>query len=126
MSIPQISDSEWEVMKIIWEKDTCTANEIIDSLEKSDKWQPKTVRTLISRLLKKEVIAYKVDEEDKKTYHYYPKYLEKQCVREESESFIKRVFNGSINSMLTNFIEEAKLSEQEIDELKEILNKKKG
>ncbi|WP_337955518.1 BlaI/MecI/CopY family transcriptional regulator [Clostridium luticellarii] len=47
-------------------------------------------------------------------------------MKSESESFLKRVFNGSLNVMLENFIKDSKLSEEEIDKLKQILDKKKG
>ena len=56
--IPKISESEWEVMKIIWNKNPCSANEIIKILEGSTEWKPKTVKSLISRLLNKNVIGF--------------------------------------------------------------------
>lgn len=125
--IPQISEAEWEVMKVIWANSSCTANEVVEKLEGSTDWKPKTIKTLINRLAKKGVIDYTIDESDKKTYHYFAKALEDECIKAESNSFLKRVFNGSLNAMLANFLSESetKLSEKEIDELKQILDKKK-
>lgn len=122
----QISDSEWQVMKIIWASDCCTANKIVKELEDNTDWQPKTIRTLINRLVKKGVVGYEIDKQDKKTYHYFPVILEQDCIREESKTFLNRVFNGSLNTMLANFLNEANLSDEEIDELKRILDKRKG
>lgn len=126
MSTPKISDAEWQVMKVIWGSKYCTAREIVDKISKTINWQPNTIRTLINRLLKKKIINYKIDEKDNKTYHYFALVSESECIKVESESFLKRVFNGSLNVMLENFINESKLSEEEIDRLKQILDKKKG
>lgn len=126
MDTPKISDAEWQVMKVIWSYKHCTAKEIVNELSKTTSWQPNTIRTLINRLLKKKMIDYRTDEKDNKTYHYFALVSESECIKVESESFLKRVFNGSLNIMLESFINESKLSEEEIDKLKQILDKKKG
>ncbi|GIQ64934.1 hypothetical protein PACILC2_35020 [Paenibacillus cisolokensis] len=51
--IPKISDAEWEVMKVFWAKAPLTANDVIQALEGSKDWNPKTIRTLIKRLVEK-------------------------------------------------------------------------
>jgi BlaI family penicillinase repressor len=122
--LPQISDAEWQVMKVIWAKAPCTANQVVEYLAEVMVWQPKTIKTLINRLLKKKVLGFKIDEQDKKTYHYYPLISEKECVRAESQSFLRRVFDGSPNIMLANFIQECELSQEDIAELKQILEEK--
>ena len=121
-NIPKISEAEWEVMKIIWNKNPCTANEIIKCLEGSTEWKPKTVKSLISRLLKKNAISFN---EEGRTYYYYPLVNEKECIKEESKSFIQRVYNGAAKNMLLNFIEDNKLTEKDIDDLKRILDDRK-
>ena len=122
----KISNSEWEVMKCVWRNDICTANEIVDALNIITDWKANTIRTLINRLVKKEVLGYTIDKSDKKTYYYFPLLTENECIKAESESFINRVFNGSLNGMIANFLNESKLSDSEIKELKNILDKKKG
>lgn len=122
---PQISDSEWQVMKVIWSKGPCTANEVVSELEHNTHWQPKTIKTLINRLSKKEVIGYEISKKDKKTYYYYALIPENECIKAESNTFLNRVFDGSMNTMLANFLNEAQLNDDEIDELKRILDKKK-
>lgn len=123
--VPKISDSEWQVMNFIWNSETSTANEVVSALSKVTNWKPQTIRTLINRLVNKGLIGYEIDEKDKKTYHYFALISEEECKKEESRSFLKRVFNGSINAMFANFINENELSTEEIDELKSILHKKK-
>lgn len=117
--IPKISNSEWEVMKIIWNNSEITSTSIIEALKDKSQWKPATVKSLINRLLNKKAIGFnKLGNE----YFYFPLISEDECIKLESHSFINRVFNGSIKSMLLTFVESKEISETEIEELKNILN----
>lgn len=119
-SIPQISDAELEVMKILWELSEATSNQIIDRLADSSEWKPKTIHTLIARLVaKKAVITKKIDG---KSYLYSPNVNEEDYKSYASESFLKRLYNGSLNLMLASYVKEQKLTKDEIDELKKLLD----
>jgi len=122
--IPKISESEWEVMKIVWSKTSpCTANEIVDALEGIADWKPNTVKTLITRLVKKRALGY---EEERRMYLYYPLVSEDKCVKAETNSFVKRVFGGALKPMLVTFLQDEKFSQEEIEELKQLLEERKG
>lgn len=59
--LPKISEAELEVMKVLWSKSPQTANEVIEELEKNMDWNPKTIRTLINRLVhKKQLLTIKI------------------------------------------------------------------
>jgi BlaI family penicillinase repressor len=118
----KISDAEWEVMKVIWKNPYCTASTVIDSLKDHKEWKPKTIKTLIRRLLEKEVIGF---EPFGREYKYYPLINEEHCVKEESKSFLQRVYRGSLKSMLLNFIEDDDLSKEDVEELTRILKERK-
>ena len=120
-NLPKISDSEWEVMKIIWSKEEATANEIIDNIKGKQEWKNTTIKSLINRLLNKEAIGFR---KNGKEYFYYPLISEEECIREESKSFLKRVFNGSLNEMVLNLVKSEKLTKEDINELRDVLNKK--
>ena len=120
--LPKISEAEWEVMKIIWEHSPCTSNQVIEGLESTTEWMPKTIKTLINRLVKKEVLDFTVEG---RVYYYYPLLTKQECVRAENHSFLKRIYNGTLKSMLVNFIEENELTKEEILELKEMLDERK-
>ena len=121
--IPKISEAEWEVMKIFWSKAVpCTANEIVDALGSFSDWKPNTVKTLITRLVKKGALGFR---EERRIYWYYPLITENKCIRSETRSFIKRVFGGAIKPMLVTFLQEENLSQEEIEELKRILEERK-
>ncbi|MBB6218302.1 BlaI family penicillinase repressor [Anaerosolibacter carboniphilus] len=120
--IPQISDAEWEIMKIVWSNPKITANQVIEMLGDDVTWKPKTVKALINRLLNKGAIGY---EKDGRSYLYYPLVSEKDCVKAESESFLNKVFNGSFSLMMANFLEKVELSPEDIEELKQMLDEGK-
>src|ERR1041384_7678367 len=90
---PNISDAEWEVMRVIWDsgRKTMTAQEVVEALLPRKNWSVRTIKTLLNRLVKKNALGF---EEEGKRYRYWPKVTQEQCVRSESRSFLERVFGG--------------------------------
>ncbi|MEJ9232825.1 penicillinase repressor BlaI [Peribacillus butanolivorans] len=119
--IPSISESEWEIMNMLWEKAPQTASDIIFPLQESTDWKPKTIRTLLDRLVQKDVVGVN---KNLRVYTFYPLYTQEECQRAETESFINRIYGGTLKSMLVQFIQEDTLSDDDINELRFILNKK--
>jgi BlaI family penicillinase repressor len=117
---PRISETEWEIMKVLWLKSPLPAQDIIDALSARDDWHPKTVKTLLNRLVKKGALGFR---KEGRLYLYRPLVTEVECVTAESESFLDRVFGGSLKPLLTHFAETRKLSPAEIAELKALLKK---
>ncbi|OGV49454.1 MAG: transcriptional regulator [Lentisphaerae bacterium GWF2_52_8] len=115
--MPKISEAEWEVMTVLWKRQPMAAHEIIKELP-AKKWHPKTVKTLIARLVKKGAVSFK---NEGRTYLYRPMIKEKDCVIDESQSFLNRLFGGALAPMVAQFVENKKLSEEEIRELERIL-----
>ena len=118
---PRITETEWEVMRVVWAKSPLPAQEIIDALSAKDRWHPKTVKTLLNRLVKKRALGF---HKEGRAYQYRPLVAEKDCVAAESESFLDRIFGGSLKPMLVHFVENRKLSSKEIAELKRLLKEK--
>ncbi len=107
-------------MNLLWERSPLTAGEIVLVLGESNKWKPRTVRTLIDRLASKGAIE--VLPEGKK--RLAPLVSQEACARSESRCFIERVFGGRPASMLLHVMKDAKLTKEEIVELKKILSEK--
>ena len=120
-NIPKISDSEWLVMKTIWDDNPITSNRVVEALTGSTAWKPKTIKTLINRLVKKGALGY---ESEGREYLYYPLIEKVVLVKAESRSFLKRVFGGAVKPMLATMVESEDLSAEDIEELKRILDKK--
>jgi BlaI family penicillinase repressor len=121
MRPPRISDAEWTVMKIVWELKSATAKQVVEALAGDAIWKPKTIHTLLSRLVQKGALA---TEKPAREYLFQPLVSEEECRLAASRSFITRVFDGKIAPFLSCFLADQKLSRQEIDEIKSILNNK--
>jgi BlaI family penicillinase repressor len=122
-SIPRISETEWEIMRIIWAKHPATAAEIIAQLTHADSsWHPKTAKTLLARLVAKGALGY---ESRGRAYVYQPLVAEKDCIDTASRSFLNRVFGGSLTPMLAHFVEAQKMTPQELREMEELLARKR-
>ena len=121
MKPPRISETEWEIMKVCWSRSPVTAQEIINTLSVHESWHPKTVKTLVNRLVKKRALGF---QKSGRVYLYKPLVAEKDCVTVESQSFLDRVFGGSLQPLLAHFAENQKLSPSEIAELKNLIKRK--
>lgn len=120
--VSKISDSEWEVMKVVWDHSPITSNKVVEILKPNTNWNPSTIYTLISRLVEKKAIEI---QEGSFPYILRPLITRKECSRREYLSFIKKVYDGSLNLMISNAVEDHELSDTEIEELKNILDRSK-
>ena len=117
--IPRISETEWEVMKILWAGAPCPAGDIIAALQQTDaSWHPRTVKAFLNRLVKKKLLGFS---KEGRAYLYRPLVRREDCVDAASESFLERVFGGSLQPMLAHFVQRDKLSPDEIRELRRLL-----
>lgn len=117
----KISDAEWLVMKVIWQESPLTASSVIERLQPQTDWSPKTIQTLISRLVKKRALGAN---KDAGLNEYYPLVSKEECMHEETKSFLQKVYDGSLHGLIANFVNSESLSPQEIQELKRLLNEK--
>lgn len=115
-----ISEAEWEVIKVIWEAGPLTAGQIVSALEGQKHWRPRTIKTLLSRLVKKGAVKAAVQD---KRYLYRAAITHQQAARQEARSFLSRVFDGALVPAVATFLKETDLSADEVQQLKAILEK---
>jgi BlaI family penicillinase repressor len=120
MKALKISDAEWQVMNVVWSGSPMTGGEIIAAVGSKSHWRPRTIRTLLDRLVEKG--ALRVLRDGKR--RFVPWVSREACVHSESRSFMERVFGGEPAPMLLHIIKDARLTQAEIDQLKKILTKK--
>lgn len=119
---PKISEAEWEVMNVLWDRAPLTAQDVCATVCDPKGWSPNTVKTLLARLVRKGALRYR---EDGNRYLYLPAVARETLVREQSRSFVARVFGERPSTpLLLHMVESAELSEGEIDELRQILERK--
>jgi BlaI family transcriptional regulator, penicillinase repressor len=116
---PRISDTEWEVMNVVWSQGPCPASDIIEALSQTDaSWHPRTAKAFLNRLVKKKALGFS---KEGRAYVYRPLVRREECVDAASESFLERVFGGSLEPMLAHFVQRDKLTPDEIRELRRLL-----
>lgn len=119
--MPQISDAEWTVMKVLWERSPLTSKEVVDDLSGSTHWKPKTIQTLLARLVRKGALHAR---KEGREYQFSSAVKAEECQRTEAHSFLDRVFDGDVAPFLACFVRNNKLTPAEIAELKRILDGK--
>ncbi len=120
MQHPKISSAEWEVLDVVWRHAPVTAPSVYAELSGQTSWAQKTVNTFLSRLVEKGVLEVR---REGRANSYTPKLTREQCVRQESESFLQRVFRGATGPLLAHFCEGADLSDEEVSQLQRLLRK---
>jgi len=118
--LPKISDAEWVVMKVLWERGPLTTGAVVEALDSSD-WKPKTIHTLLGRLARKGALSF---ERKGREYLFRPLVSADECEHALARSFLGRFFGGEIAPFLARFVERERLKPSEIEELKRILDRK--
>ena len=119
----QISNAEWEVMRVLWNSERpMAAAEIREALEEVSPWNIKTVRTFLTRLVAKKVIsASKQKIAGYELLHYRPLITEEETIRIERKSFLQRFFGGTVQSMLASCFRTGDVSAEELEEIRQLL-----
>ena len=114
-----ISESEWKIMKVLWEKPELTLKEIAAGLEDTE-WSYTTIRTLVTRLVEKGAVAA---DKTSGNFKYYPAVSESECKSKEASRFLSRVFDGSVSMLVSTLTRDSGLTEEERKELMSIIEK---
>jgi BlaI family transcriptional regulator, penicillinase repressor len=123
---PQISEAEWQVMKVLWSNPGLSAAQVSNEVSKENNWSSGTTRTYLRRLIDKGVLRFEQDKNDSRIYYYYPIINEKDALEHESKSFLSRIVNGKAGVVLASLIKSSDLTNQDITELENILNQRRN
>ena len=115
----KISDSELEVMKLLWQAgDALTVTEIREALQRSRGWEATTVKTLVSRLVSKGVIA----QEKRNVFYYSPRITEQEYNAWATDNLIRRLYHGSAKDLVAALVHSEGLSRQDLEELQKLFH----
>ncbi len=113
----KITDSELEVMKLLWRaKDALPVTVIREKLQSSKGWEPATIKTLISRLVSKGA----VHQEKRNVYYYSPMITEKEYSSWATKDLITRIYNGKASDLIASLVNSDGLTKDDIAELREM------
>jgi len=116
----RISDSEWLILRCLWKSAPLEIKDMQSMLADETGWSGNMIRGLVVRLLQKGAIAA---ETSSRYYQYYPVALEEDCIRQETESFVNRVFEGSAVKLFAAFAGTGRLSAKDRKEIEAMLKK---
>lgn len=117
----KISEAESQVMEVFWSASAAlSADEVVAAMGNSRDWSAGTIRTFLTRLLKKKALAATLDG---RRYLYRPLIRREDYVHEQSRNLIDRLFGGRIAPFITQFSERRDLSRDEIAELKRLIKR---
>ena len=113
----KITDSELEVMKLLWQSDKALSiTEFREKLQESKGWEPATIKTLVSRLVSKGVIR----QEKRNVFYYSPLISEKEYGTWATQDLISRVYNGSARNLISALVNSDGLTQEDLDELRQM------
>ena len=114
-----VSPAELRILEVLWEKSPQSTHEIVEKLAKIESWHSRTIKTLIARLVKKMFVGY---EQEKNHYLYFPLIKKHEYQKKTAHNFIQRIFGGKISPIVSHFAKQGKISKEDIQELKRILD----
>lgn len=118
-----LSDSEWKLMNALWTASPRTITELTAALRTETGWSKNTVITMLARLETKGAVRH---EEGLRAKRYFPAVDREEAALAETESFLSKVYGGSLGLMVSNLVECRGLTESDIAELSAILEKAGG
>ncbi len=119
---PRISEAEWKIMKMIWKRAPASAQDIVHALGPHRQWSPATVKTFLNRLLAKGILRF---EKRGRAYFYSPACTEAELRAAETDSFLRRVFDGAFSPLLAHFVEARRLTPRDWETLEQIVRERK-
>src|SRR5690554_6437330 len=114
----QVSDAESVVMEVLWSRSPLGSDEVVAALSERSDWAEPTIKTLLNRLLKKGALRA---ERDGLRYLYSPVLGREAWVAQQSEGVLDRLFGGRVAPLVAHFSERGKLSQADIDELRQLV-----
>lgn len=121
MGTTRISDAEWAVLRVLWARQEALGADIVAALQDTTTWKPTTIKTLLSRLVKKRVVGFRPAVPG---YVYFPLVSEAACAAQERRSFLDKVYGGDPRSMMAAFLTEERLTPDDIAALRRLLDEK--
>lgn len=114
-----LSHGEWRIMDMLWDKNPRTIAELVETFQGITNWDRHVIIMMLKRMEGKKAVSYEVIG---RTKHFFPIVEKDQAVLQETEDFLGRVYKGSLGLMLTTMVKQEKISREELDELRSILN----
>ena len=115
----RLSDGEWKLMKTLWQRQPRTLAELVAALDAETGWSRATIFMMLKRLIAKGAVTM---DDSERLQQYSAAITYSDVEPGETEAFLSKVYGGSVGMMVSNLVDRGTLSEQDIQELKAILD----
>ena len=116
----EITDAELQVMNVLWKSEPLTLNEIVNQLSFKEIKNKSTLKTLLYRLVDKGSVKSSASE-NKKENIFKTAISQEQYLKKANENFLDKLYNGSTNKLLLNFVEDKKITKKDLQELIDLI-----
>ncbi|MDR1630611.1 MAG: BlaI/MecI/CopY family transcriptional regulator [Oscillospiraceae bacterium] len=113
------SDAEWTVLEVLWQKDTFCLGEVVDALKPLTNWSRNTVHTYLTRMEAKQAV---VIDRSGEPHQYSAAVSREQCARSERSKLLDKVYRGAAGDLIAAFLKESKISAEEREHLRGLLD----
>jgi len=120
--IVELTEAEWAIIKVVWQKQPCAAGTVQETLAKSKGWAYSTVKTTMDRMVEKGLLQI---DKIRNLQLFRPRITEVDAKRAEFRKMLKRAFDGALTPMMQFLIEHEGLSKEEASQLRKLVNKQK-
>lgn len=110
----KLTDTEWKIMMLLWEKSPLTCRQIEDALKEETGWTRHTIISFLKRMIEKGYIQM---EEGSPARLYYSLLNKNETVLQETRSFAKKIFDGKIGLLVSSLAESEDITKEEIDSM---------
>ena len=116
----EITDAELQVMNVLWKSEPLTLNEIVNQLSFKEIKNKSTIKTLLYRLVDKGSVKSSASG-NKKENIFKTAISQEQYLKKANENFLDKLYNGSTNKLLLNFVEDKKITKKDLQELIDLI-----
>ena len=113
----KLNPSEWRVLQTLWGHAPQTLMQLVSNLQRSTDWSASTIKTIVSRMTDKGVLRF----EGERPRLYYPGIQKEDAAFSETQQLLSRAFGGNFGLLMSNLIDNAKLSKGDLEELYDML-----
>ena len=117
-----LSAAEWTVMEVLWKEQGLSGREVSERMAPKTGWNRSTTLTHLRRMEEKGALTSEVSD----VKRFYPAVGREESILQETESFLDRVYQGSVSLMVSALTKKQSLPQREIDELYAILDEAEG
>lgn len=114
----KLTEPEWQLMNALWERQPATARDIIEFMPKENKWAYTTVKTMLTRLVKKGAI---IEAKRGSISVYTANIAQKEARRSAVQRLVDKVLDGTVEPIMHFLVEEKKLSAKDRQKLIDML-----